>query len=314
MNIIQKHPVESLGYNFVDAKYIPKGKDEYYLRYLQTGNGINYKKLSALQIEVLVRNGNTSDDWNKILVTDAFNPELIKNCKFYGLVRIKKLEACYHEFHNLRMPVGIYNSTIISCDFGDNVCIDNVNYMSHYIIGNDVMIANLNELDTTDHAKYGNGVLKEGEDERVRVWMELCNENGGRSVIPFNGMLPGDAWLWSKYRDDAALMGKFKELTEKKFNKQRGHYGEIGDRTVIKNCKIIKDVWIGTDAYLKGANKIKNVTINSDSKRRTQIGEGCEIVNGIVGFGCRIFYGVKAVRFVMSSHSQLKYGARSTLR
>ncbi|MEP6683150.1 MAG: DUF4954 family protein, partial [Parafilimonas sp.] len=42
----------------------------------------------------------------------------------------------------------------------------------------------------------------------------------------------------------------------------------------------------------------------------TQIGEGCEIVNGIVGYGCRIFYGVKAVRFVMASHSQLKYGAR----
>ena len=44
------------------------------------------------------------------------------------------------------MPVGLYNSTIISCDFGDNVVIDNVNYMSHYIIGNEVMIVNVNEL------------------------------------------------------------------------------------------------------------------------------------------------------------------------
>ena len=41
-----------------------------------------------------------------------------------------------------------------------------------------------------------------------------------------------------------------------------------------------------------------------------QIGEGCELVNGIIGVGCRIFYGVKAVRFFMASHSQLKYGAR----
>ena len=79
---------------------------------------------------------------------------------------------------------------------------------------------------------------------------------------------------------------------------------------MIKNCGIIKDVWIGSDAYLKGANKIKNVTINSDGVRKSQIGEGCELVNGIVGFGCRIFYGVKAVRFIMASHSQLKYGAR----
>jgi hypothetical protein len=67
---------------------------------------------------------------------------------------------------------------------------------------------------------------------------------------------------------------------------------------------------VGTDAYFKGANKLKNLTVNSDEERTSQIGEGCEIVNGIVGYGCRIFYGAKAVRFVMASHSQLKYGAR----
>ena len=172
------------------------------------------------------------------------------------------------------------------------------------------MIANVNELATTDYSKFGNGILKDGEEEKTRVWMELCNEAGGRSVIPFNGMLAGDAWLWSKYREDDALLNKFKEFTEKRYDKQRGYYGKIGDRTVIKNCKIIKDVWVGTDAYFKGANKLKNLTVNSDEKRTSQIGEGCELVNGIVGYGCRIFYGVKAVRFVMASHSQLKYGAR----
>ena len=96
----------------------------------------------------------------------------------------------------------------------------------------------------------------------------------------------------------------------KKFDTHRGYYGIIGDRTVIKNCKIIKDVNIGSDAYLKGANKLKNLTINSSAEANSQIGEGCELVNGIIDYGCRIFYGVKAVRFFMASHSQLKYGAR----
>jgi NDP-sugar pyrophosphorylase family protein len=123
-------------------------------------------------------------------------------------------------------------------------------------------------------------------------------------------MLAGDAFLWSRYRDDELLLQRFKELTEKKFDRQRGYYGKICTRTVIKNCGIIKDTWIGSDAYIKGANKLKNITINSDAERKSQIGEGCELVNGIVGYGCRIFYGVKAVRFITASHSQLKYGAR----
>ncbi|MCX6316976.1 MAG: DUF4954 family protein [Bacteroidetes bacterium] len=310
MNRITKQSVSSLGYGFIAREYIPKGKNEYHLRNLQHRTSHKYRKLTTAEINVLEKNDNSSDDWNKVLVAQAFDPRLVKRCSFFGLIRIGKLEPWFHEFNNLRMPVGLYNSTIISCDIGDNVVIDNVNFMSHYIIGNDVMLVNINELAATDHSKFGNGVLKDGESESVRVWMEICNENGGRSILPFNGMEAGDAWLWSKYRDDEKLLRKFREFTDKKFDTQRGYYGKIGDRTVIKNCSIIKDVWIGSDAYLKGANKIKNVTINSSPEAKSQIGEGCELVNGIIGFGCRLFYGVKAVRFMMGSNSQLKYGAR----
>jgi hypothetical protein len=188
--------------------------------------------------------------------------------------------------------------------------VHNVNYMSHYILGNEVIINNVNELVTTNHAKFGNGIVKKGESESVRIWLELCNESTGRKVLPFNGMTAGDAYLWTRHRNDALLQQKFIELTDNQFDNKLGYYGKVGDRTVIKNCKIIKDVWIGEDAYLKGANKIKNVTINSHPLAKSQVGEGCELVNGIIGYGCRIFYGIKAVRFVLSDYSQLKYGAR----
>lgn len=310
MNQIKRSPVQTLGYNFIAPEYLPTGKQEYYLRNQQNHSGITYRQLTAYEIEMLVRNRNTSDNWNLILVSDAFNPELVQNCKFYGLVRIGKLEPYYLEFHNLKRPVGFYNSTIISCDFGDNVVVDNVNYLSHYIIGSDVMIVNVSEIATTDKAKFGNGILKDGEEESIRIWLQVCNENGGRQIIPFDGMLPGDAYLWTRHRDNEALQNKFKEFTQKRLDTRRGYYGTIGDRTVIKNCRIIKDVKIGSDAYIKGANKIKNVTINSSSDAKSQIGEGCELVNGIVDYGCRIFYGVKAVRFYIGTHSQLKYGAR----
>ena len=310
MSEVKKRPIKSLGYNFVSKEFIPKGKDEYYLRNTQNRSGINYRNLAAHEIKLLVNNNNSSDDWSKILVADPFNCDLVKNCNFHGLVRIGKLESIFLEFHDVRLPVGLYNSTIVSSDFGNNVVVNNVNYMSHYITGNEVIIVNVNEISASDHSKFGNGIIKEGEKENVRIWLEVCNENAGRSILPFNGMLPGDAHLWSRYRADELLMKKFKQFTEKKFDKQRGYYGKIGDGTVIKNCRIIKDVWIGSDAYIKGANKLKNLTINSGPEGKSQIGEGCELVNGIVGFGCRVFYGVKAVRFILASHSQLKYGAR----
>ncbi|MEN9549992.1 MAG: hypothetical protein RIR12_2583 [Bacteroidota bacterium] len=310
MNQITKLPITSIGYNFIPKEYIPKGKDEYYLRNKQHRNKIKHRQLTAVEIKALIANHNTSDNWKNIWVEPTFNPSLVKGCTFYGFIRIGKLEQLTLEFHNLRLPVGLYNSTIVSTDIGSNVVVNNVNMISHYIIGDEVILVNINEMATTNHAKFGNGVVKQGETESVRTWMEVCNENGGRSILPFNGMQAADAWMWSKYRDDEALLEKFKQFTDKQFDTKRGYYSKIGDRTVIKNSRILKDVWIGSDAYIKGANKIKNITINSSAQAKSQIGEGCELVNGIIGFGCRIFYGVKAVRFVMGNSSQLKYGAR----
>src|SRR6185295_5801691 len=116
MNDIRKIKLDKLGYDFIEQQYLPGGSDEYYLRNLQNRNGINYRQLTAYEIEALVRNRNTSDNWNNLLVSDAFNPELVKNCKFYGLVRIGKLEPFYLEFSDMKYMVGLYNSTIISCD------------------------------------------------------------------------------------------------------------------------------------------------------------------------------------------------------
>ncbi len=310
MNVITKHPIAELGYGFIEKQYLPEGTDEYHIRNRQLQGEIGFRALHAHEIEVLVKNENTADDWGQIYVTDRFDPSLVKRCEFHGLVRIGNLEPYYLEFHDLRLPVGLYNSTIVSCDIGSNVVIDSVRYLAHYILGNEVILLSIDEMHTTDHSKFGNGVIKEGEDESVRVWLEVGNENGGRRVLPFNGMLPGDAYLWSRYRSDTLLMERFKAMTDADHDPGRGYYGTIGDRTIIKDCHILKDVAVGSDAYIKGANKLKNLTINSEPDAPVQIGEGVELVNGIVSPGCRIFYGVKAVRFLLGSNSSLKYGAR----
>jgi hypothetical protein len=311
MDHVSIKPSGSIGKNFIPAEYLPAGKDEYHLRNGQVGRPLEqWRHLKADEIERLVKNGNTSRSWDDILVTNEFEPGLIWNTDFFGLVRIGRLRNIVLEHHDMTLPTGITNSFIVACDIGDDVAIHNVHYLAHYIIGDRCILANVNEMHATDHAKFGNGILKDGEPESIRVWLDLMNETGCRKVIPFDGMIPADAYLWAKYRDDKALQEKLKDLTQKRFDSRRGYYGTIGDQCVIKNCGILKDVKIGGSCYIKGANKLKNLTINSSPQEQTQIGEGVEMVNGIIGFGCHIFYGCKAVRFIMGDNSNLKYGAR----
>ncbi len=314
MDSIKRMPLHQLGFNFIEPPYIPEGEDEYIFRHQQhdevLGGSRAYRPLKPEEIAILEEKSNFADDWGNIQVAEGFDPNLVQNCYFYGWIRIGSLESSFVSFRNLRIPVGLYDSTFCSCDLGNNVVIKNVNFMAHHIVGDEVVILDVDELSITAEAKFGNGILKEDESENTRIWLEICNENGGRRVLPFEGMLAGDAYLWSKYRNDEVLMQRFIEMTQKQFDALRGRYGKIGKGTVIKYCKTIKDVQIGEYAYIKGANKLKNLTINSSQAEKTQIGEGCELVNGIIGYGCRIFYGVKAVRFIMSPHSNLKYGAR----
>ena len=304
-------PAAALSDGWIEAQYLPKGKDKYYIRNMQVKTPEEgWRHLNSDEIERLVKNNNTASSWDTVWVTDSFEPRMIKDNKFYGTVRIGRVSGGALQYHDLRLPVGITNSSIHSCDIGDDCAIHDVHYLSHYIIGNHSMLFNIQEMDTTDHAKFGNGIVKDGEPEEVRVKIQIMNETGVRSVMPFDGMIPADAYLWGKYVDDRLLQQRLADITQRTVDHHRGYYGMIGERCVIKNSSIIKDVKIGSDCYIKGASKLKNITINSSCSEPSQIGENVILVNGIVGYGCRIFYSCTAVKFILGNNSNLKYGAR----
>jgi hypothetical protein len=304
-------PAENIGSGFVGPESLPEGKDEWYLRNEQFSKSKKaYRRLRAHEVETLVKNGNYCENWDNVLVTNEFDSRQIKNSDFFGFIRIGRCKEAVLEHHDLQLPVGISNSRIVACDIGDDVAIHNVRYLAHFIIDDRCTLTNIDEMHTTNHAKFGNGIVKDGEPEDVRIMIDLMNETGSRDILPFDGIIPADAYMWAKYRDDTALQEKLKEITQNSFDSRRGYYGTVGEQCVIKNSRILKDVKIGPHCYIKGANKLKNLTINSSEDEPTQIGEGVELVNGIIGFGCHIFYGCKAVRFILCRNSNLKYGAR----
>lgn len=304
-------PSKDFGYGFVPQAYLPDGFDEYSIRNTQVqAESHTWRPLTTDEIELLIKNGNTCNNWSHFYVEDPFDPNLIKNNYFAGLVRLGSMEPFYLQYHDFAMPVGITYSRIISCDIGKNCAIHYCAHLAHYIVDEKVILHRIDEMSCSNHSKFGEGILKEGESEDVRVWLAPLNEAGGREILPFTDMICADAYLWTIYRDDIRLMDRLKEITQNQADPHRGYYGFVGKNSVIKSSRIIKDVYFGSNSYVKGANKLKNLTIKSCKDEPTQIGEGVELVNGIIGYGCRVFYGVKAVRFVLGNNSNLKYGAR----
>ena len=271
------------------------------------------RHLTQAEIEALEKNHNTSDDpsWQNFYVdAECFDTSLIRDSSFSGFIVLGKLRRAMLKYHDLELEEGIYNSKLINAVTGDDNVIRNVAYFENYRLGKNVMLFNIQEMSCTTHSKFGEGILKKGEPAENRIWIGVANENGGREVLPFKSMIPADAYLWSRYREDAALMKRFVALTEKGACCEGATYGIVKNNAVIKNTTLLKDAEIGECAYIKGAFKLKNITVLSSEAEPSQIGEGVEMVNGIMGSGSRVFYQAVAVRFVIGKNCQLKYGAR----
>ena len=203
----------------------------------------NRRSLTKEEIEILVKNNNKSDfkDWSNVLVSSAegeFDPELICDSQFSGFVVIGRLKNATLKYHDLELATGIYSSALTDVVVGDDVVVRNVKYLRNYRVGSRVILFNIQEMDCTKHSKFGNGWLKEGEEENVRVWISVGNENDNRAILPFESMIPADAYLWSRRRSDEKLMKRLIEITEVPNTKKLDTYGVIEDEAVIKNTTL----------------------------------------------------------------------------
>jgi NDP-sugar pyrophosphorylase family protein len=273
-----------------------------------------YRHLTANEISALEANRNRSSPpgWQGVFVGEGaeFNPDQVRDSEFAGVVYIGGVGRGKLTFHDLELEIGVYRSYIEDCEIASDVCVRNVAYLKNYRIGRGVILFNIQEMSCTNHSKFGNGWLKEKEPESNRIWIGVANENDKRAVLPFESMICADAWLWSRHREDKPLMSRLVELTERGNDRKLNTRGVVEERAVIKNTVLIKDAKIGAWAYVKGAMKLKNITILSSKEESSQIGEGVELVNGIMGYGSKVFYQAVAVRFVIGRNCQLKYGAR----
>ena len=61
MGFIKRFDAQLLGYDFVNKEFLPEGKDEHYIRYQQKEKN-GFRKLTGQEVDMLVRNGNMSDN------------------------------------------------------------------------------------------------------------------------------------------------------------------------------------------------------------------------------------------------------------
>jgi len=240
----------------------------------------HYRQLNETEIEQLKAAGNYADDWSAVFVTTPFSAACLRGNTFDGTVHLGVIERQKTVDGDLSLPEGIYHSTLSNVTVGDHPTIHNVQMLSGYTLGNNVLLFNIEEMTCTD-------------DVRQLAWLEPMNENGGRKILPFGGMTIGDAYLWARYRGRKTLMERLEKMTYDALAADKNGFGRIGDCCVIKNTKTLR-----------------NVTVRSRADDRSRIDSCIALSDGVIGYGCHLDFGIIASRFLLGEHVHLEFGLR----
>jgi hypothetical protein len=159
-----------------------------------------YRNLTPQEVDQLERQGNIAEDWSTVQVAEPFCAECIRNSTFEGAVSLGSIEKCKHTEGDLTLREGIYNSALSNSTVGNHPVIHNVHMLSGYMLGDNVVLFNIEEMTCTS-------------DPHKVAWLEPMNETGGRRLLPFSGMTIGEAYMWARYRGHKAFVDKLEQMT-----------------------------------------------------------------------------------------------------
>jgi NDP-sugar pyrophosphorylase family protein len=243
-----------------------------------------FRSLTDSEIEQLKLNRNTAENWQNIKVTDSFNPGTIHNSSFYGFIYYSDSELSELRAVELTLPVGIYHSTLRNVIIESDCTLYAIRYISGYHIKKKTVLFDISTLSAS-------------KTPLELPPIETGNENGNRSFYPSPEMNIFETYLCSKL----GLNINISDSTKLKYS--------IGPATICLSTKTIHNSFIGENVVIHGAELVKNCILPG-GKRKTQIGHGVILKNGIMHEGSSANDGVTAESFILFSFSHLSNNAR----
>ena len=242
-----------------------------------------YRKLTENEISTLQANSCWAEDWQRIEVSEDFEPRFFHRVMFYGDIRLGAFTDNVEVSRGFMKHSGVNNATLRNVTIGNNCLIENISgYINNYTIGDDCIISNVCTMETTDGATYGEGNL-----------ISVLNEVGEGNLILFHGLTSQVAALMVKHFHNRPLKDTIRRLIREEIERTAPDMAAIGNRVKIVNTKEITNTVIYEDCEIAGAARLSDCTLMSNSNASVYIGTGVICENSIIGDGSSIINSVK---------------------
>ncbi len=264
-----------------------------------------YRGLTAEEIAVLKEQACSCSEWERVRVTDGFNPKYVRSTRFSGDIYLGVFEKAFVLPGGMKKHSGLYHATLHNVTIGDNCCVENVkNYIANYTIGEDTFIENVDIILVDAPTTFGNGIQ-----------VSVLNETGGREVTIYDRLSSQQAYVMALYRHRPELIAAFRTLIDRYCDSVRSDRGVIGRNVTIADAGYIKNVKIGDYCKIEGCSRLKNGSINSNQTAPVHIGVGVIGDDFIICSGASVEDGVTFSRCFIGQACKLghNYSASDSL-
>ena len=218
------------------------------------------RKLNDNEIASLLQQGCTAEDWQNITVADDFCPDYIQHTDFYGEVTLGCFCKDVKVADGFTKHSGIRRSSLRNC-----------------VIGDDCLIENVGNINTTPDASFGEGCV-----------ISVLNEVGDGNVMIFDGLNSQLASLMVKYEQDKEFTAIVRQLIQNSIAEHSLPITTIGNGVRITGVTDITNCHISDGCIIDGAFRLRDCTLKSIPGAVVKIGVGVICENSVIYNGSSI--------------------------
>ncbi|MBN2323764.1 MAG: DUF4954 family protein [Spirochaetes bacterium] len=258
--------------------------------------GNEVRMLTPEEIETLVSQHNLCDSWDRVLVAREFTPQFIRQCTFFGDCVLGVFDGgTVHLANGIRMPNGLYRSTLVESEAGDNSLVFDAGVVSNYRIGARSVVFRVGALQAAGECSFGNGTE-----------VSLGIETGGREVKTFAEIAVGIAWEVATKRSDTALLKRYAGFVDAYRDEVTLPYGVVDEDAVVCFVSRVTDTWVGRGVTVDGACVVQDSTLLGDGREAAAVRDGACVRRSCVQWGCEVDSMAFVQDSVLAEHSRVE--------
>ncbi|MBQ2559670.1 MAG: DUF4954 family protein [Fibrobacter sp.] len=259
-----------------------------------------YRPMTAFEIQILEKNGNTCDDWTKVMVEPDFDPNRIFRSSFMGDVRLPKFFGTLLLPGDVSVATGIYDCMVHNCII-ENALIYKVSMLSNVLVRSSAVVQNVGTLVSSGKINY-----------MVGSSINVGNEMGGREVLVFPEITMELVDLQLFHKAEQGVQESFVEMLKAYRSELALPFGIVGKGAVVLNTNIVRNSWIGPHARIEGAAKIRNSIIMSSLEEPSHVYDSVIMENTDVQMGVTVHTGAEVQSSVLMS--RVKVGSKAIVK